>query len=107
MAKKKIKKTKPQSGLPIDHVEYATQCVLTKFNRVKESGNGKVERVIDSQEIIGCRIFCSYSEKVVGVDVRVNDVMVSLNIEDVMEMMKAASELNREKFPREEKEDTL
>lgn len=84
-------------------MEYATQCLVTHFKRIKESDGGKSERIVDKQEVVGCRIFCSYSEKNAGVDVRVNDIMVSLNLMDVMEMIKTAAEENCVKFTQGER----
>jgi hypothetical protein len=92
----KIKRNANPKAGPIDGVEAATNCVVTKFERVNKKRN------IKQQDVMPCRITCAFSQGVIGISVRLMDVMVSIPIDDITEVIKMAAESHTEHFTRED-----
>jgi hypothetical protein len=89
---KQIKRnTDPLKGPP-DGVEVGIKCAVTQFERTKK-GN---ESVIKRQETMPVRILAAYSEGTIGISIRQIDLMVSLRIDELYEILKAAAAASQE-----------
>jgi hypothetical protein len=89
--------TDPLKGPP-DGVEVGVNCVVTQFDRVKEKGGSKKksEKVIKAQAVMPGRVMCAYSEGTLGITIRQIDLMVTLRIDELYEILKAAADASRE-----------
>ena len=85
-----------RNGSP-DGVEADIECVVTEFERTKEKGsaNKGVERSIKSQTKLPCNIKCAYSDGVIGFSVRDMDMMLTVGIVELIEILKEASVASR------------
>jgi len=85
--------TDPLKGPP-DGVAADLQCVVTQFDRSKETG--ATQRAIAGQATMPCTVLCSYDNGTVGISIRELDLQLDLLVSDMMEVMRAAAEANRE-----------
>lgn len=88
--------TDPFKGPP-DGVEANIKCAVTLFERAaQKKGKGKTQREIKSHNTLPCHVMCSYSDGQVGISIRSMDLMISLRIDELFEIMKAAAEASQE-----------
>ena len=92
-----IKYTDATQGPP-DGVEADIQCVITKFEpvrNVKQSGTGKK---IKSQAAMSCHAMCSYENGVLSLSVRGLNLMVSVRLDEIYAILAAASQASAEQL---------
>ena len=69
---------------PEDGVEVDVNCIVTKFEDVSQA-EGNI-----SQEQAQCHVVCSYSEGLIGFSVRSMNLMLTVRMDELMEVMVAA-----------------
>jgi hypothetical protein len=77
---------------PPDGVAADLQCSVTQFTPAE---NGK-ERTISGQATMPCTVYCSYNDGAVGVSIRGLDLQIDLSVEELMALMQAGAEANKE-----------
>ena len=91
-----IKRTDPRQGPP-DGVEADIQTVVTLFERIaQKESQGEAQRTIKEQAVECCHVVCAYSEGVVGFSLRERDLMFSVRIDEIIEILKVAADVNIE-----------
>jgi hypothetical protein len=101
--KTEIKRNKDPLLGPLDGVEAELKCAFTEFGyRENLNGDGaKIlsmrgielkEKVATRMEVHPCRVMCSYSEGTVSFSVRGIDVMTTVRLDELIQIMRAASE---------------
>ena len=90
--------TDPMKGPP-DGVAADLECVVTSFaskkRKVAPNEYGD-ERTIKSQAHVPCTVYCSYEDGTIGVSIRGIDLQIDLLVEELMAIMQAGAEANRE-----------
>jgi len=88
--------TDPKEG-SLDGVTADIKCVITQFDKGKQKGksDGTVQKVIKSQSVIPCHILCAYSNGTVGFSMRQLDLMLTVRLDELMEILRAAAEANQ------------
>ena len=76
----------PLKGPP-DGAAADLQCAVTQFDE---------NRAIKGQAIMPCTVYCSYHDGTVGISIRGIDMQIDLLVEEVMAIMQASAERNRE-----------
>jgi len=75
---------------PPDGVEADVKCVFTEFTTY----DGK--KTIAGQNQMPCHIICAYSEGTIGFSMREIDMMLTVRIDDLFEILKAAGQAAQE-----------
>ena len=83
--------TDPMKGPP-DGVAADIQCVLTQYAPGETGDN----RTISGQATMPCTVYCAYSDGTVGVSIRGADIQIDLLVSELMAIMQAGAEANRE-----------
>jgi len=79
-----------------DGVMALVQCNVAQFDRQAEKGRGrKRERVLKAQSNMPCRIKASYSEGTVGFSIREIDLLITVRLDELMEVLKEAAEFHQ------------
>ena len=82
--------TDPKEGPP-DGVSVVIQGVLTQFKQ-----NDEGECVITGQAVMPCHVFCAYSDGTIGFSMRDIELMITVRIDELYEILKAAGEAAQE-----------
>ena len=82
--------TNPLKGPP-DGVAADIQCAVTQFETNKEK-----QRSIKGQATMPCTVYCSYNDGTIGVSIRGLDLQIDLLVEELMAIMQAGAEANKE-----------
>ena len=84
--------TDPLTGPP-DGVEADIQTVVTLFDRAgQKKVKGATQRTIRKQTNASCHVLCSYSDGLIGFSVRDKDLMFSIRLDELFEILKAAAD---------------
>lgn len=82
--------TDPLKGPP-DGVESEVKCVVVAFPTSKE----KDDQVFDSH-VMPCKIMCAYSGGTIGFSMREMNIMFSVRMDELFEVLRSAAEASQE-----------
>jgi hypothetical protein len=77
----------PLQGPP-DGIEADIKCVVTKFKRPKKKD---MQKTIESQAVMDCGVLCAYSDGTIGFSMRDIDLMITVRVDELFEILKEAS----------------
>ena len=93
-----IKRNRDPIKGPPDGVEADVKCVITVFERKKRKGDSPilVKRKVTAQSVEQVRVLCAYTEGTISFSMHSADTMLTLRVDELVEILKAAAEASRD-----------